>query len=69
MSDTQRKNELEIVAIRGELNLLSQQIEAIKTNDIAHLQRSVDFITKFLWGVGFVIVGQLAIGIRLALWG
>ena len=68
MSDTPRKNELEIVEIRGELKLLSQQIEAIKPNDIAHLQRSLDFITKFLWGVGIVIVGQLAIGIRLALW-
>ena len=69
MPNTPRKNELEIVEIRGEIKLLSQQIEAIKTNDIAHVQGSLDFITKFLWGVGIVIVGQLAIGIRLALWG
>jgi|TARA_R110002020_G_scaffold524_8_gene2658 hypothetical protein len=69
MSELERKNELEIVQIRGELKLISQQIEVIKTNDLVHLQKSLDFITKILWGVGFLILGQLAIGVRLALWG
>jgi hypothetical protein len=69
MVDLQRKNELELVEIRGELKLLFQQIEVIKTNDLAHLKKSIEFITKLLWGVGFLILGQLAVGMRTALWG
>ena len=68
MADLQRKNELELVEIRGELKLLSEKIEVIKTNDLVHLQKSIDLITKLLWGVGFLILGQLAVGMRLAIW-
>ena len=68
MADLQRKNELELVEIRGELKLLSEKIEVIKTNDLVHLKKSIDLITKLLWGVGFLILGQLAVGMRLALW-
>jgi hypothetical protein len=69
MVDLQRKNELELVEIRGELKLLFQQIEVIKNNDLVHLKKSIEFITKLLWGVGFLILGQLAVGMRTALWG
>ena len=68
MADLQRKNELELVEIRGELKLLSEKIEVIKTNDLVHLKQSIGVITKLLWGVGFLILGQLAVGMRLALW-
>jgi hypothetical protein len=68
MADLQRKNELELVEIRGELKLLSEKIEVIKTNDLVHLKKSIDLITKLLWGVGFLILGQLAVGMRLAIW-
>jgi hypothetical protein len=68
MVDLQRKNELELVEIRGELKLLSEKIEVIKTNDLVHLKKSIDLITKLLWGVGFLILGQLAVGMRLAIW-
>ena len=68
MADLQRKNELDLVEIRGELKLLSEKIEVIKTNDLVHLKKSIDLITKLLWGVGFLILGQLAVGMRLALW-
>mgnify|MGYP003131337304 CR=1 FL=1 len=64
-----RKNELELVKIQGELKVLSERIETIKSNDLLHLQKSLDLITKILWGVGILILGQLAIGIRLALFG
>jgi hypothetical protein len=63
------QNELELVRIRGELSLLSERIEVIKHNDLFHVQKSLDLITKILWGVGFLILGQVAIGARLALWG
>ena len=64
-----RKNELELVKIQGELKILSERIETIKTNDLHHLQKSMDGITKILWGVGVLILGQLAVGVRLALFG
>jgi hypothetical protein len=63
-----RQNEIDIVELRGELKLLSQQLDVIKTNDLHHIQKSIDMISKILWGVGFLILGQLAIAIRLALW-
>ena len=67
--DLDRKNELELVKIQGELKILSDRIETIKTNDLHHLQKSLDIITKILWGVGVLILGQLAVGVRLALFG
>jgi hypothetical protein len=68
MVDLERKNELDLVEIRGDIKLLSEKIDVIKTNDLVHLQKSIDFITKLLWGVGFLILGQLVVGMRLALW-
>ncbi len=67
--DLGRKNELELVKIQGELKILSERIETIKTNDLHHVQKSLDVITKILWGVGILILGQLAVGVRLALFG
>lgn len=67
--DLDRKNELELVKIQGELKILSERIETIKTNDLHHVQKSLDVITKILWGVGVLVLGQLAVGVRLALFG
>jgi hypothetical protein len=66
MSDIGRRNELELVEIRGELRLLSEKIDVLKNNDIRHIQKSVDMFSKILWGVGFLILAQLIMGIRLA---
>ena len=66
--DTTRKNELELVSIRGEIKLLSERIESLKTNDLSHLQHSIDNIYKILWGVAMLVLGQLAIGLRIAIW-
>ena len=67
--DRERQNEIELVRLRGEIKVLSERIEVIKNNDLHHFQKSLDFITKILWGVCFLILGQVAIGLRLALWG
>ena len=67
--DRERQNEIELVRLRGEIKVLSERIEVIKNNDLHHVQKSLDFITKILWGVCFLILGQVAIGLRLALWG
>ena len=67
--DLSRKNELELVAIKGELKLLSQKIDVIKTNDIYHIQKSLDTMSKRLWAIGLLILGQLIVGLRLTVWG
>ena len=69
MSDIERKNEIDIVHIRGELKLLSEKIEVIKTNDLRHIQKSVDTLNKILWAVGLLIIAQLAMGFKAALFG
>ena len=66
MPDIGRRNELELVEIRGELRLLSEKIDVLKNNDIRHSQKSIDMFSKILWGVGFLILAQLVVGIRLA---
>jgi len=69
VDELSRKNELELVAIKGELKLLSQKIDVIKTNDIYHLQKSLDTMSKRLWAIGFLILGQIVVGLRLTVWG
>ena len=69
MAVLDRKNELEIVQIRGDLRLLAEKIEAIKTNDLLHIQKSIDNITRILWGVGFLILGQILMGVKSLLIG
>ena len=69
MNDIERKNELDLVEIRGELRLLSEKIDVLKNNDISHIQKSIDTFSKILWAVGFLILAQLAVGIRLAVFG
>mgnify|MGYP003146339555 CR=1 FL=1 len=64
MADLDRKNELDIVQIRGDLKLIAQKVDSIKKNDLHHIQKSIDGINRVLWGVGFLILGQLAVGVR-----
>ena len=64
MVELDRKNELDIVQIRGDLKLISQKVDSIKKNDLFHIQKSIDGINRVLWGVGFLIFGQLAVAIR-----
>jgi len=69
MEDLDRKNELQIIEIRGELKLLGQKLDTIKSNDIAHLQKSIDGIQKVLWTVGVLVLGHLGVAVKTALWG
>ena len=69
MDELSRKNELELVAIKGELRLLSQKIDVLKTNDIYHLQKSLDTMSRRLWAIGFLILGQIVVALRLTVWG
>ena len=69
MADLDRKNELDIVQIRGDLKLIAQKVDALKNNDLHHIQKSIDGINKILWAVGFLILGQLAVGVRSLFFG
>ena len=69
MNDVERKNEIDIVEIKGEIKLLAQKIEVIKTNDLHHIHKSVDGINKILWAVSLLILAQLAMVIKSPVFG
>ena len=68
-NDLDRKNELAITELRGDIRLLGQKLDTIKDNDIAHLQKSIDGVQKVMWTVGVLVLGHLGIAIKAALWG
>jgi len=68
-NDLDRKNELAIIELRGDIRLLGQKLDTIKDNDIAHLQKSIDGVQKVMWTVGVLVLGHLGIAIKAALWG
>ena len=63
-----RKNQLDIVEVRGDLKLLSERLDVIKNNDLVHIQKGVDGINKILWAVGLLLLGQVAFAVTTALW-
>jgi|TARA_R110000744_G_scaffold10315_2_gene32135 hypothetical protein len=63
-----RKNQLDIVEVRGDLKLLSERLDVIKNNDLVHIQKGVDGINKILWAVGLLLLGQVAFAVKTALW-
>ena len=67
--DLSRKNELDILELRGEIKLLGQKMDTIKINDLHHLQKSIDGIQRVLWAVGLLVLGHLGVAIKAALWG
>ena len=48
---------------------MAEKIDVIKKNDLYHIQKSVDGVNKILWAVGLLILAQLAIGIKMAIFG
>ena len=68
-NDLDRKNELAIIELRGEIRLLGQKLDTIKDNDIAHLQKSIDGVQKVMWTVGVLVLSHLGVAIKTALWG
>ena len=68
MNDVVRKNEIDIVQIRGEIKLLSEKLDVIKQNDLFHIQKAVDNINRVLWAVGLLILGHMGLALKTALW-
>ena len=69
MDDTNIKDKLAIVELRGEIKLLRQEVDTVKNNHIWHLQKSIDQINKILWTVGFMVLAQFVWVIKTALMG
>ena len=67
--DLGRKNELDIIELRGDLKLLNQKLDTIKTNDLFHILKSLDGSQRVMWAVGLMVLGQLGVAVRSALWG
>ena len=67
--DYSHKNQLDIQEIRGELKLLDQKLDTIKSNDLYHIQKAIDGIQKIIWAVGLLVLGHLGVSIKTALWG
>lgn len=67
--DYSHKNQLDIQEIRGELKLLDQKLDTIKSNDLYHIQKAIDGIQRIIWAVGLLVLGHLGVSIKTALWG
>ena len=63
------KNKLDIVELKGEIKLLRQEVDTVKTNHIWHLQKSIDGINKVLWTVGFMVLAEFLWVIKTVIMG
>ena len=57
MSD-EIKNKLAITEMKGELKLLHQKIDTIKSNDLMHMEKAINSIQKIIWTVGVMVFAQ-----------
>ena len=48
-----------IIELKGELKLVHQKIDTIENNHLAHIQKDIDRISKVLYTIGFMILGQI----------
>jgi|TARA_R110000744_G_scaffold45010_1_gene100169 hypothetical protein len=53
------KYDLEIQELRGDIKLLSERITTIKDNHLHHIEEKINGITKVMYTIGFMILGQL----------
>tara|TARA_R110000764_G_scaffold3055_2_gene12888 strand:- start:2955 stop:3158 length:204 start_codon:yes stop_codon:yes gene_type:complete len=53
------KYDLEIQELRGDIKLLSERIATIKDNHLHHIEEKINGITKVMYTIGFMILGQL----------
>ena len=47
-----------------EVSLIKKDIEIIKTNHLAHIEKSIDRIDKVLWSVGVIVFSNMIILLR-----
>ena len=66
---TSQENKEAIIELKGELKLVHQKIDTIENNHLAHMQKDIDRISKVLYTIGFMILGQVLYTITRALIG
>ena len=54
-----QQNKEAIIELKGELKLVQQKIDTIENNHLAHIQKDIDRISKVLYTIGFMILGQI----------
>ena len=69
MTNDEMQNKLEIIEMKGELKLLHQKIDTIKSNDLVHMEKAINGINKILWTVGVMVFAQFIWLIKTVLMG
>ena len=60
---------IEITEVKGDIKLVNQELDTIKTNHLFHIQKSITTINKILWTVGIMIFAELVLLLRQLLLG
>ena len=60
---------IEITEVKGDIKLVNQELDSIKTNHLTHIQKSITTINKILWTVGIMIFAELVLLLRQLLLG
>ena len=61
------KYDLEITELKSEIKILSERISTIKDNHLKHIEDKINGITKVMYTIGFMVLGQLLFVITRAL--
>ena len=59
MPTQSQKNAQEIIKLQGEIKLIHQKLTSIKDNHLAHLERKVDNVYKFLWVIATISLSSV----------
>ena len=59
MADDISKYDLEITELKSEIKILSERISTIKDNHLKHIEDKINGITKVMYTIGFMVLGQL----------
>jgi hypothetical protein len=59
MPTQSQKNSEEIIKLQGEVKLIHQKLTTIKDNHLAHLEKKVDNVYKFLWVIATISMSSL----------
>ena len=67
MAEDISKYDLEITELKSEIKILSERISTIKDNHLKHIEDKINGITKVMYTIGFMVLGQLLFVITRAL--
>jgi hypothetical protein len=59
MPTQSQKNSIDIIKLQGEVKLIHQKLTTIKDNHLAHLEKKVDNVYKFLWVIATISMSSL----------